>query len=390
MYLDFFGFSAAPFELTPDPRFLYLPPGHQEALSTLQYGVLSGKGLTVLTGEAGMGKTTLLRTALQQLHGVAMRVITISNPALTRPEFIEIIARSLQTPEPIGATKPAVLAALEKALVHDDQNGTKAVLIADEAHAMPDDLLEEIRLLGNFETETRKLLSIILVGQPELAERLNQSSLRQLKQRVALRSALSPFSASETSAYVDTRVRVVGRTAADVFSAEALDRVHAVSGGIPRVINVVCDNALLSAFAADRRVVDARAIDDVAKDLDLLAEVEEGPHTDHTSGAERAQSHASASSGAHSVSTAHPQGRPGVSPQPVETKPDPHMVLAAASHHDAGKVAPAASSPQVHRRQPDVPSRPKAPAPAGAAADRESGLFTIYTKRKGFFSRVFS
>jgi general secretion pathway protein A len=356
MYQDFFGFSALPFELTPDPRFLYLPPGHQEALSTLQYGVLSGKGLTVLTGEAGLGKTTLLRAALEQLHGVATRVITISNPALTRPEFLEVIARSLET-DVIGGSKPAVLNALESALYRDHDNGTRTVLIADEAHVMPDELLEEIRLLGNFETSSRKLLSIILVGQPELADRFNEPSLRQLKQRVALRCGLVPLTASQTEAYVTTRLKVVGRAAAAVFSTEAFERIHRISRGIPRVINVVCDNALLAAFAAGHHVVEAQLIDDVGRDFDLPVEAPIPKN----------------------VAVAEVRSRP-----PAAAPPEP--VVASAAQPAPKLVASAA--PQ--RLRPPAP-RPPAHAPSrGTVAARDNSLFTIYTRRKGFFSRVFS
>ena len=363
MYQDFFGFSALPFELTPDPRFLYLPPGHQEALSTLQYGVLSGKGLTVLTGEAGLGKTTLLRAAVEQLHGVATRVITITNPALSRPEFLEVIARSLET-DVIGGSKPAVLSALEAALHRDHDNDTRAVLIADEAHVMPDELLEEIRLLGNFETASRKLLSIILVGQPELAERLNEPSLRQLKQRVALRCGLVPFTAAETAAYISVRLTVAGRAASDVFSPDAVERIHRVSRGIPRVINVVCDNALLSAFASDRHVVNARLIDEVGRDFDL-----EHDASEKTDG------------GAVEARPAAPAPPPAAPEPPVVarvTETAPELVAAAPpqrSHPPKSGSGPRAAAVPASREHPP---------------GRDSSLFTIYTRRKGFFSRVFS
>jgi len=365
MYLDFFGFSTTPFELTPDPRFLYLPRGHQEALSMLQYGVMSGKGLTVLTGEAGLGKTTILKAALGQLHGVANRVITISNPALTRAEFIEVIARSLNATELIGSSKPAVLVALENALVRDHENGMRTVLIADEAHVMPNELLEEIRLLGNFETATAKLLSIILVGQPELAGRLNEPSLRQLKQRVALRSWLVPFTAGETAAYIDTRLRVAGRPGSEVFSAEAVDKVHSFSRGIPRVINVLCDNALLTAFAADQRMVNASVIEEVGKDFDLEGDAPE------------------------------PQATAEPVPPPIASVPAAPVVeaLAAATavSENAPIKRPSAPPPTPPRRpHPDAPHRALHP-PAPAPAEKESSsLFKIYGRRKGFFSRVFS
>jgi general secretion pathway protein A len=359
MYLEFFGFSALPFELTPDPRFLYLTPGHQEALSTLQYGVMSGKGLTVLTGEAGLGKTTLLRTTLEQMHGVATRLIVVSNPALTRQEFIEVIARSLDLTETIGTSKPAVLSALESALTRDHANGTRAVLVADEAHVMPDQLLEEIRLLGNFETATTKLLSIVLVGQPELAERLNQPSLRQLKQRVALRCGLLPFTRVETNNYIETRLHVVGRTATDIFTAEALGMIHLVSRGIPRVINVVCDNALLTAFAADQRVVTDSVIEQVRQDFDLAFDTAPPPV----------------------VITSEANRRPAMTQPPAEIAPTASAPVAPLVPE---LVVPVKAAP------PRRPKPPNAPSPAPPKAGRDGELFTVYTRRKGFFSRVFS
>lgn len=383
MYLEFFGFSAPPFELTPDPRFLYLPPGHQEALSTLQYGVMSGKGLTVLTGEAGLGKTTLLRTALEHLHGVATRVITITNPALTRPEFIEVIARSLETPEAIGASKPAVLTALESALRRDQEAGTRAVLIADEAHVMPDELLEEIRLLGNFETASAKLLSIIMVGQPELSERLNEPSLRQLKQRVALRCGLVPFSAAETTAYIDTRLRVVGRSASEVFSPDALDAIHALSRGIPRVINVLCDNALLTAFAAGRHVVNTRAIEEVRKDFDLHVAAPEKRDTP----AEKRDTPQEPSR--HSAQESPRHSSPAAMSASIPRPPVPAAAVAHSPSHEAvPELAVVAAAPPPRRPHP-APLPQKPPASPVAVAERDSNLFTIYTRRKGFFSKVF-
>jgi general secretion pathway protein A len=273
MYYAFFGLSAAPFELTPNPRFLYLTPQHQEALSTLEYAIRFRKGLTVLTGEAGLGKTALIHAALAACEQRVPRphVIFLKNPALTRAEFFETVARACDLPDAAGISKPALLARLEGSLEGGAGEGP-IVLIADEAHVMPLDLLEEIRLLSNIETATEKLVSIVLAGQPELADRLNESALRQLKQRVALRCELSPFTAQDTAGYILTRLRAAGSAnPGALFSAEAVALIHQKSRGIPRLINVICDNALVTAFATGLPSVEAQIIRDVARDFDLDA-----------------------------------------------------------------------------------------------------------------------
>lgn len=267
MYQQFFGLVDLPFELTPNPRFLFLPPQHQEALSALTYALRYRKPLTVLTGDAGLGKTTLLAAALSRLDVRPARTVVIKNPALTRSEFLETVARGFGIASPANISKATLLDVLEGVL-HRTQD-LRAVLIADEAHVMPTELLEEIRLLGNIETSTEKLLPVVLVGQPELADRLNEPSLRQLKQRVAVRCALLPLNEAETDAYIQSRLRAAGASNDAVFSREARTLVHRLSRGIPRVINVICDNALLTAFATSQRQVDEAIVAEVASDFDV-------------------------------------------------------------------------------------------------------------------------
>jgi general secretion pathway protein A len=274
MYRSFFGLQERPFELTPNPRFLVLTDGHREALSNLEYGIASRRGITVLIGEAGTGKTTLIRTALER-QVERVRTVYLHNPALTRSEFIETLATRFELPEDTKTSKAALLAELEAALRQKDTRGETSVLIVDEAQSLPMELLEELRLLGNIETAEKKLLSIVLVGQPELATRLNDQSLRQLKQRVALRCELRPLTPAETGAYLAGRIRAAGGIGAHVFTREAVMLIHERASGIPRLISVIADNALLTAYALKAKPVSSRIVDEVCRDLDLLAAKDE-------------------------------------------------------------------------------------------------------------------
>jgi general secretion pathway protein A len=268
MYEAFFGLRARPFELSPDPRFLLLTRGHREALSTLEYALSGRKGVALVVGDAGTGKTTLIHAALASQPTDRLTVF-LSNPALTRAEFVEFLADGFGLPPEAGASKTKCLVAMTRLLLERQTTGGVAALIIDEAQCLPDALLEEVRLLANIETATEKLLSIILVGQPELADRLNQPSLRQIKQRVGLRCALMPLDRAETAAYVATRIQVAGGECPRVFTPAAIDMIYARSGGTPRIISVICDNALVAAFALDRRPVDADVVAEVCRDLDL-------------------------------------------------------------------------------------------------------------------------
>jgi general secretion pathway protein A len=267
MYQEFYGLRSRPFDLTPNPRFLLLTGKHREALSTLQYAISGHKGVALLVGDAGTGKTTLIHAALETPSDSLP--VLLSNPALTRSEFLEFLAEGFGLPPEAATSKTRCLNALTRALKERHTGGSMAALIIDEAQCLPDELLEEVRLLANIETAQEKLLSIILVGQPELADRLNQPSQRQIKQRIGLRSTLAPLDAEETAAYIATRVQVAGGTCASLFTPDAIETVYEYSAGIPRTISVICDNALVTGFALDWRPVDRDVILEVCGDLDL-------------------------------------------------------------------------------------------------------------------------
>jgi len=269
MYEAFFGLRERPFDLTPNPRFLLLTGKHREALSNLQYGITSRRGLTLLIGDAGTGKTTLVRAAVQEFERQGAAIAYLNNPTLSRIEFCEFLAAAFKLDPTVASSKTRLLTGLGRVLEERRAAGLITALIIDEAQGLPDELLEEVRLLANIETATDKLLPIVLAGQPELADRLNQVSLRQLKQRVALRCLLVPLDARETSEYIAGRIRVAGGNSALVFTRQAVDAIFRRSGGIPRLISVICDNALISGFAADRRPVSLDIVEDVCRDFDL-------------------------------------------------------------------------------------------------------------------------
>jgi len=269
MYEAHFGLRERPFDLTASPRFLFLTAKHREALSNLQYGIASQKGLTLITGEAGTGKTTLLRAAIELQRDQNVSTAYVNNPTLTRMEFYELLAHQFGLDGSAAGSKTHFLIQIEHALRDRHRAGGISSLLVDEAQSLPDELLEEIRLLSNLETATVKLLPTVLIGQPELADRLNQPSLRQLKQRIALRCALAPLDLRETAAYIAKRIRVAGGDSASLFTREAVQTIYERSHGIPRTVNVICDNALVSAFALDRRIVGQDIVLEVCRDFDL-------------------------------------------------------------------------------------------------------------------------
>jgi general secretion pathway protein A len=271
MYEAFFGFRERPFDLTPNPKFLLLTGKHREALSNLQYGLTSRRGLTLLVGDAGTGKTTLIRAVIQDFEKQGAIIAYLNNPTLTRQEFYEFLTTAFGLSAKAGGSKSALLTELADVLEKRRAAGLLTGLVIDEAQALPDELLEEVRLLANIETATDKLLPIVLAGQPELADRLNQVSLRQLKQRVALRCLLAALDLKETAEYIAGRIRVAGGNSVMVFTRQAVDSIYERSGGIPRLISVICDNALISGFAADRRPVGRDIVNDVCRDFDLAA-----------------------------------------------------------------------------------------------------------------------
>ena len=251
MYTSFFGLQEKPFAITPDPRYLYLSERHAEALAHLLYGINEAGGFIQLTGEVGTGKTTVIRSLLEQLPGHA-DVALILNPRVTPAEFLLTICEELHihVPESGRGSTKTLMDLIGRQLLDTHARGRRVVLIVDEAQNLSTETLEQVRLLTNLETATTKLLQIILIGQPELRALLDQPDLRQLAQRITGRYHLNPLSADETAGYVKHRMRVAGATA-EVFTPSALREIHRLSGGIPRVINVICDRALLGAFTQE-------------------------------------------------------------------------------------------------------------------------------------------
>jgi len=268
MYEQFFGLQKNPFVMAPDPGFLFLTASHREALAGLSYAILHRKGFVVVTGEAGTGKTTLLNAILQSIPPQRAHFSFVLNPTLTPAEFLELALLDFGINE-VPASKAQRLMTLQRFLVQIHQEGKVAVLVVDEAHQLSPQLLEEIRLLTNFETPQGKLLQIVLAGQSELAETLNREDLRQLKQRIAVRLALRPLTPPEVDQYVRHRWRKAGAATELPFASEAITGVAAWSRGIPRVVNAICDNALLLAFAAGASSIGAEQIREVVADLDL-------------------------------------------------------------------------------------------------------------------------
>ncbi|PYQ79174.1 MAG: hypothetical protein DMG03_26560 [Acidobacteria bacterium] len=269
MYQRFFGLRERPFELTSNPKYLFFSAQHREALANLEYGLSSAKAITVVVGEAGTGKTTLLRAALESERCRRVKAIVLDNPTLTREEFVEILAARFQLGPAAAASKAVLLDALEAELRARRAREEITALIVDEAQSLSDELLEEVRLLANIETPTEKLLPLVLAGQPELAVRLNESGLRQLKQRVALRCEVAPLDLGDTAAYIVSRIRTAGGNTTKLFTREAVTLIHEFSRGIPRVINVMCDNALINGFALKRQPVDRDIVAEVCRDFDL-------------------------------------------------------------------------------------------------------------------------
>ncbi len=269
MYARFFGLNESPFELTSNLRYLFLTPKHRAVLSTLQYGISSRKGTTLLVGEAGTGKTTLIRAALAAQRDESASCIYVSNPTLTREEFFEFLARGFSLGPLAAQSKTVFLAELERALRRQVDEGRVTALVIDEAQSLSYELLEEVRLLANMETDSGKLLPVVLAGQPELADRLNEPSLRQLKQRIALRCDLRPLDLRETAAYIAARLRSAGGDGRDVFTREAVVAIHEQSRGIPRTISVIGDNALINGFAVGRRPVGHDLVMEACRDLDF-------------------------------------------------------------------------------------------------------------------------
>ena len=255
MYAAYFGLKEAPFRLTPDPAYLYMSDRHREALAHLLYGVSEDGGFVQLTGDIGTGKTTLCRALLAQLPP-QVDVALILNPRLTIPEFLASVCDELKIPYPRDTTSPKVFVdALDRYLLDAHARGRRTVLLIDEAQGLSVEVLEQVRLLTNLETTSEKLLQVVLIGQPELVPLLARDDLRQLAQRITARYHLEPFTATDTHAYIRHRLKVAGGRRG-LFSEAAIRRIHAESRGIPRLINIICDRALLGAYAQDKRRIE--------------------------------------------------------------------------------------------------------------------------------------
>jgi len=268
MYKAFFGFAENPFNMSPDPSFLFRSAQHEEALANLIYGVQSRKGFVVLTGEVGTGKTTMLECLRDFLNAQQIAYASLFNSRLTVPQFFEMVAYDFAL-RCTRTSKTEVLFALNEMILERANLGRTTVLIVDEAHNLDWDVLEEIRLLGNLENRRGKMLQILLAGQPELDRKLEAPDFRQLKQRIALRCVLQPFPPAETLEYIQSRLIRAGLQNQAVFPPDILREIHFRTQGIPRVINAMCDNLLLTAFALETKVVTMPMVDEVAVDMRL-------------------------------------------------------------------------------------------------------------------------
>jgi len=254
--------------VSPDPRYLYLTRHTEEALDCLTYGIQSRKGFILLTGEVGTGKTTLINKLLEMLHQQQVATAFIFNSRLNVPQFLEYMMADFGIPCD-SKSKSQVLIRFYDWLLERYRAGETAVLIVDEAQNLSEDLLEEIRMMTNVETFTDKLLQIVLVGQPELERTIKRPQLRQLRQRLTLRARTYPLSLEETKAYVSQRLRIAGWNGEQIFDPESQDAIYRYSNGIPRVVNLICEHCLVSAFVDQQKVVKISVVEAVARDFDL-------------------------------------------------------------------------------------------------------------------------
>lgn len=267
MYRKFYGFKEKPFEITPDPTYVYMSEIHQEALSYLQYAIKESKGFSVITGEAGTGKTTLVHKLLSNLSG-GVRTSYIFNPMMDRIDFLNYICHDLGIETGHLQTRGQCLAALHDFLLECFKNNEKVFLIIDEAQCLAPDLLHEVRLLTNLETSKYKLLHVILLGQPELSKLLAQPEFRPLKQRITVRYHLRPLSFREVKEYIIFRLKRAGSRNIVIFDAAATKAIYRYSKGIPRLINILCDNALLTGFSEGTTRIGKKIIKNTIKDMD--------------------------------------------------------------------------------------------------------------------------
>ena len=269
MYQRYYGLREMPFNITPDPRFLFLGAGHEEALAHLRYGVEERKGFIAIVGEVGCGKTTLCRQFLNTLDPARFDTALIVNPRVTETQMLRAILTELGEAHP-GRTQPDLVAQVNRVLLERIAQGRDIVLIIDEAQNLAVEVLEQIRLLSNLETDRQKLLQIVLLGQPELKTLLARDELRQLRQRILVHYELKPFSAEETSRYIQHRLALAGGNGRPTFTSWALRKLHAASGGVPRLVNTLCDRAILSAFVRESDEVNYLDARRAVKELSAL------------------------------------------------------------------------------------------------------------------------
>jgi general secretion pathway protein A len=265
MYEEYYGLEASPFNITPDPRYLFFSSQHREAYEHIVFGVGQRKGFIQVTGEVGTGKTTLCRAVLEELresHATAL----ILNPIMTGIQLIRAILREFVLNDR-GNDRVQLVGRLNEFLLERSHAGDDVVLFIDEAQDMSDELLEQVRLLSNLETDDRKLLQIVLIGQPELRDRLDRKGLRQLRQRITVRYHLGPISRSETESYIMHRLQVAGSTGRPCFSRPAIDAIHRHSRGVPRLINAVCDKTLLAGYVEERDELGRRQVRRAIREL---------------------------------------------------------------------------------------------------------------------------
>jgi len=280
MYKSFYGLKENPFNVNPDPRFLYLTKQVEESLTGLMYGIQTRKGFITLTGEVGTGKTTLVNRLLDWLHTRQARTAFLFNSRMNSSQLFDFILAEFDI-ECDSKSKSQQLMKLNSWLLDRYTNGETVVLIIDEAQNLTYPVLEEIRLLTNLETSTEKLLQIVLSGQPELEEKLKLPQLRQLRQRIMLRCRTTPFLQEQTQEYIVERLRIAGASGAPIFSPKAIEAVHMYSMGIPRIINLLCEHSLVNAFADQMRPIQPKIVEEVAREFQL-DEVEAIPSGSHS------------------------------------------------------------------------------------------------------------
>ncbi len=265
MYAHFYHLDEEPFNLTPDPKFQYVNESTREAMAAVLHGIKSRKGFITLIGEAGTGKTTLLKRILDEIEGETS-VVFVFNPGVSFDELLGFICMELGIATE-GCGRLKLLERLNAYLLDQLTEGRNVVVMIDEAQTLSDGVLEELRLLSNLETAKEKILQILLTGQPELEDKLRRPGLRQLRQRIAVRATLKPVRGDEIAAYVETRLRSAGAAQTDFFSPGSLRRVWKAAGGIPRVVNVMCDNAMMLAFAEGKKKISTSVMNDAIRDL---------------------------------------------------------------------------------------------------------------------------